>query len=169
MSGVVVWFTGLPSAGKSTLARAVADRLLEGGLRAVLLDGDEVRGALRPPPGYDDEARDAFYETLARLASLLAAQGHAVLVPATANRRSFRDRGRALCPRFLEVFVDTPAGECVRRDAKGLYAKAAAGGVAGLPGAGAAYEAPERPDFTARAASDDAPQIAALVARSLGR
>lgn len=151
MSGVVAWFTGFPSAGKSTMARAVAGRLEQGGLRAVVLDGDEVRGALRPTPGYDPEARDAFYETLARLAAMLASQGHVVLVPATANRRAFRERARALAPRWIEVFVDTPLGECQRRDAKGLYAKAASGGVAALPGADAAYEPPEHPDLTAHA------------------
>lgn len=150
-AGVVAWFTGLPSSGKSTLARAVAARLERAGVGAVTLDGDEVRAALRPAPGYDPAARDAFYETLARLAALLARQGHVVLVPATANRRAFRERARALSPgRFLEVFVDTPADEARRRDAKGLYAQAGSAGVTNLPGAGAVYEAPERPEVTVR-------------------
>lgn len=156
MSGVVVWFTGLPSSGKSTLARAVAARLERDNIRAVLLDGDEVRSALRPAPGYDDAARDAFYETLANLAALLASQGHVVLVPATANRRAFRDRARALAARFIEVFVDTSADECRRRDAKGLYAQAASGGAAHLPGAGASYEAPERPEVVAHGCDEEA-------------
>lgn len=142
MSGVVVWLTGLPSSGKSTLARRVAERLRPQG-PAVVLDGDEVRAALVPAPGYDESGRDAFYETLARLAALLAGQGAVVLVPATAHRRAFRERARALAPRFLEVFVDTPEAECRRRDAKGLFARAPPG----LPGAGVDYEAPLRPDL----------------------
>ncbi len=165
MTGVVVWFTGFPSAGKSTTARAVADRLLRAGARAVLLDGDEVRAALRPPPGYDPLARDAFYETLARLAALLAAQGHPVLVPATANLRAFRERARSLAPRWIEVFVDTPLAECQRRDAKGLYARAASGDTSSLPGADATYEPPEHPDFTCHTLDDAslAPLVRAIL------
>lgn len=142
MSGVVVWFTGLPSAGKSTLARKVAARLD----RPVLLDGDEVRACLRPEVGYTDVERDAFYETLARLAALIASQGHVVLVPATANLNYFRMRARALAPRFIEVFVDTPLEECRRRDAKGLYAREEEQ----LPGAGVVFEAPINPDVVIR-------------------
>lgn len=138
-SGLVVWFTGLPSSGKTTLARATCRALAPS--PCVLLDGDEVRGALVPAPGYDDESRRDFYESLARLAALLATQGHVVLVAATAHRREFRDRARALSPRFLEVFVDTPVEECRRRDAKGLYAARPAH----LPGVDAGFEAPLSP------------------------
>lgn len=142
MSGVVVWFTGLPSSGKSTLARKVAARLD----RPVLLDGDEVRACLRPEVGYSDVERDAFYESLARLAALIASQDHVVLVPATANLNFFRLRARALAPRFVEVFVDTPLDECRRRDAKGLYAR----GEAQLPGTGVVFEVPTSPDVVIR-------------------
>lgn len=153
--GVVVWLTGLPSSGKSTLARHVAALLGPGG--CTVLDGDAVRASLVPAPGYDDAGREAFYATLGRLAAQLAQQGQVVLVPATANRRKYRDDARALAPRFLEVFVDTPLEVCRVRDAKGLYAA----GTAGLPGAGVAYEAPLAPDFVVRA--DDAqPELALL-------
>ena len=135
---MVVWFTGPPSSGKSTLAVRVAAELD----RPVLLDGDVVRGALRPPLGFTEEERDAFYETLSRLAALLAQQGFVVLVAATAHRRFFRQRARALAPRFVEVFVDTPLEACMRRDAKGLYARA----VSGLPGGDVTYERPVAPD-----------------------
>lgn len=151
MSGVVVWLTGLPSSGKSTLAGAVA-AVLRGRERVVVLDGDEVRQALVPPPGYGEVERADFYETLARLAALLARQGHVVLVPATAHRRAFRAHARALAPAFVEVLVDTPLEECRRRDAKGLYAR----GDALLPGLGAAYERPERPEVTVTPGDDDA-------------
>jgi adenylylsulfate kinase len=151
-AGVVVWLCGLPSSGKSTLARAAAARLREAGRAALVLDGDEVRGALVPAPGYDERARDAFYDTLARLAALAAAQGLVVLVPATANRRAFRARARAMAPSFVEVWVDTPVEECRRRDAKGLYAAE----TAGLPGAGAPFEAPEAAELVVRPGEADA-------------
>lgn len=148
MSGVVAWLTGLPSSGKSTLAAKAATRLRAAGAACVVLDGDEVRARLRPAPGYDDAGRESFYETLAGLAGYLASQGAIVLVPATANRRAFRDRARSLAPRFVEVFVDTPAEVCMARDAKGLYAAAAQDGNRGsLPGVGAVYEPPASPDL----------------------
>src|SRR5690606_20464631 len=113
MTGIVVWFTGLPSSGKSTLAAAVAGELRLRGTLAVTLDSDDLRDAITPPLGYDDASRAALYGTLARLAAMIARQGHVVLVPATAHRRAFREEARALAPAFLEIFVDTPIEECM--------------------------------------------------------
>jgi len=152
--GWVVWVTGAPSSGKSTLARAVKRRLDSEGRPCALLDGDEVRAALVPRPGYAPKARAAFYETLAGLAALLARQGLLVLVAATANRRVYRERARKLSPRYLEVFVDTPPEVCARRDAKGLYALARSGLAPHLPGAGTAYERPSSPDVIATGGRD---------------
>lgn len=169
MSGVVAWLTGLPSSGKSTLAGRAAERLRAQGAACVILDGDEVRARLRPAPGYDDAGRDAFYETLAGLAGYLASQGAIVLVPATANRRAFRDRARALAPRFLEIFVDTPAEVCMARDAKGLYAAAAQHGNRGsLPGAGALYEPPASPDLRVRGEEADCDRLVEACLRARG-
>jgi adenylylsulfate kinase len=149
--GAVVWLTGPPSSGKSTLARRIAIALGEAGRARCVLDGDELRAAMVPPPGYDEAARAAFYATLARLAALLAVQGLVVVVPATAYRRAFRDEARALAPRFVEVFVSTPLETCKERDAKGLYAA----GTADLPGAGLSYEAPLAPEVVASSGEDD--------------
>ncbi len=162
--GAVVWLTGLPASGKSTLASRLEERLRGLGRAAVVLDGDEVREALVPRPGYSPEERDAFYETLARLAALLARQGHPVLVAATAPRRAHRAAARALAPRFVEVFVDVPAEECARRDPKGLWAQARAGAAPTLPGAGAPYEPPEAPEVRARGGEDGA-AVEAVLAR----
>jgi adenylylsulfate kinase len=148
MSGLVVWLTGLPSSGKSTLAARVTARLRPA-LAPVLLDGDELRAALVPTPGYDEPARAAFYETLARLAGLLARQGHVVLVAATAHRRAFRERARALAPAFVEIYMDTPVEECRRRDPKGLFSQSRASAQP-LPGAGVTYEPPLNPEFIVR-------------------
>jgi adenylylsulfate kinase len=152
---VVVWITGLPSSGKSTLAARVRARL---GTHAVVLDGDEVRAALWPRPGYDDDGRTGFYRTLAGLAALLARQGHVVLVPATAHRRAWRDEARRAAPHFVEVWVRTPADECRRRDPKGLWRDAH-----GLPGKDVPYEEPTAADVVAESGQDDA-AVEAVVA-----
>jgi adenylylsulfate kinase len=157
-----VWITGLPASGKSSLARELRLRLLELGRSACVLDGDEVRGALVPPPGYDATSRDRFYETLARLAAMLACQGLDVIVAATAHRVAWRERARRLAPRFVEAFVATPADECARRDPKGLWAAAQRDEIQGLPGGGAAYEPPERPDVIATG-GHDASAVEAIV------
>lgn len=156
--GAVVWITGLPSSGKSTLALRIADRLRAKGRPTAILDGDQVRAALDPRPGYDPESRSRFYGTLAHLAALLAHQGIVAVVAATANRRAFRERARALAPRYLEVFVDVPVEACAARDAKGLYAAARRGAVSELPGVGSGFERPEAPDVVATGGEDpDAP------------
>lgn len=154
--GAVVWVTGLPSSGKSTFARRLGDRLRAADVAAAVLDGDVVRAALVPPPGYDRGARDAFYETLGNLALALCEEGLVVVVAATAHRRAFRDRVRARAPRFLEVLVDAPPEVCEARDPKGLWARARAGAAPELPGAGLEYERPVAPDVVAQGGTDDA-------------
>ena len=168
MSGAVVWFTGLPSSGKSTLADRAAGALRAAGHSCCVLDGDEVRASLVPTPGYDEAARDDFYATLARLAAMIARQELVVLVPATAHRRRYRERARELAPRMIEVHVTTDLAVCAERDAKGLYAKSAAGKLAaGVPGAGVDYEEPRHPDVVADGGRDDE-AIARLVALVAG-
>jgi bifunctional enzyme CysN/CysC len=152
--GTVVWLTGLPGAGKSTLATRIQERLGGRSSGAVVLDGDEVRAALGLPAGRGPSERDAFYAALAALASLLARQGLTVIVAATANRAVHRERARSLAPSFVEVHVATPAAECERRDSKGLYAAARAGRATGVPGVDAPYETPSRPDVVASGGED---------------
>ncbi len=162
--GAVVWVTGLPSSGKSTFARRLRARLAAQGRSAALLDGDAVRAALHPSPGYDPAARAAFYETLGDLALLLAADGLVAIVAATASRRAFRDRVRARAPRFVEVHLAVPAEICAARDPKGLWARARAGEAPELPGAGRTYEPPVAPEVVAMGGDDDAALEAALAA-----
>src|SRR5436309_2878759 len=104
--GVVVWFVGRPGAGKSHAARQVHEHLRRLRVPCLLLDGDVFRAALVPPRGYGDDARRDHYATLANLAASLAQENLAVLVPATAPLRAFRDYARKVSPSFLEVFVD---------------------------------------------------------------
>ncbi len=172
MTGAVVWFTGLPASGKTTLAAAVQRKLGDASIPACLFDSDQIRSALVPSPGYSLAERDAFYAALARLAALLAEQGLVVLVAATAHRNAHRRQARELAPRFIEVFVQTPLEECERRDPKGLYARARNGDLPHLPGARTEYETPTNPDVIApNGCSDEAvSEVVRLVeAASLGR
>jgi adenylylsulfate kinase len=150
----VVWFTGLPSSGKTTLAAKLAERLRERSAACCLLDGDELRDALIPRPGYDESSRAAFYATLGNLAALLERQGLIVVVAATAHRRDYRERARRGARRFIEVWVDVPLSECRRRDSKGLYAAAEAKRTDALPGADEVYEPPLHADLVARGGLD---------------
>ena len=163
--GAVVWITGRPAAGKSTLGARLVALLRDEGVPCALLDGDEVRQALARPAGRGPEERAGFYEALASIAALLARQGLVSVVAATAHRRAHRDRARALAPAFVEVLVATPAEECARRDPRGLYARARAGQTAGLPGHDEPFEEPAAPDVVAMGGEDReaANQAAALV------
>lgn len=153
--GVVVWISGLPSSGKSTFARRLSERLRQTGALHCVLDGDDVRAALHPAPGYTPEARAHFYETLVDLAVLLAKQDLIVLVAATAGLREYRELARQRAPRYLEVEVATALAECERRDSKGLYAGARAGRIDRVPGVSAPYERAQSPDIVASGGKDD--------------
>lgn len=151
-----MWISGLPSSGKSTFARGLSARLRQVTAPHCVLDGDAVRAALHPAPGYTPEARAHFYETLVDLAVLLANQGLIVLVAATAGLREYRERARERAPRYFEVEVATELAECERRDSKGLYAGARAGRVEHVPGVSAPYERAESPDVVASGGKDEA-------------
>lgn len=150
--GIVLWFTGLPQSGKSTLARRVRDRLAD--RSCIVLDSDAVRAAIGAG-GYGSGDRDAFYRMLGGIAGLLADQGQVVLVAATAPLRAHRDHARTRAPRFAEIWVHTPRELCEARDTKGLYARARAGQAPDLPGVGAPYEPPTAPDVVADGGHDD--------------
>jgi adenylylsulfate kinase len=153
MKGCVVWLTGLPASGKTTLSHLLQARFGRAGVAACVLDGDVMRAILTPELGYSDDARREFYATLARLAAELAGQGLVVLVPATAHRRDYRKHARELAPRFIEVWVSTSLEECRRRDPKGLYASAEK--VPGhLPGIDLAYEEPASAEVLASGGGD---------------
>jgi len=141
-----VWLTGLPASGKSTIARALAEELAGKGIRAAILESDAVRREISPQPKYDDAERDAFYATLAYLARVLVLHGVPVIVDATANRRTYRDRAREAIPRFLEVHVRCPLAVCQARDPKGIYRRGAAGTARNVPGVSAPYEPPLLPE-----------------------
>jgi adenylylsulfate kinase len=142
-----IWITGRPGSGKSTVARAVAAALAARGIDVAVLESDELRPVLTPRATYGTGDRDDFYRALVYVGALLVEHGVPVIVDATGNLRRYRDDARERLGRFVEVYVDTPLDECVRRDPKGLYRLAAAGGTATLPGVQAPYEAPDHPEI----------------------
>ncbi len=148
-AGATVWFTGLPGAGKSTVAAAVEERLIVTGRPAFLLDGDNLRHGLNGDLNFDEAARCENVRRTAHVARLLAESGTIALVSLVSPYAADRDSAAALHAaedlRFIEVFVSTPLERCEQRDPKGLYARARAGELKGLTGVGAPYEAPTEP------------------------
>jgi adenylylsulfate kinase len=147
MSGHVVWLTGLPSAGKSTIAAALAERLAHDGRSVQILDGDEVRAELCADLGYGRADRDENVRRIGYVADLLARHGVTVLCPVVSPYRSARDSVRErVGERFVEVWVSTPVEVCAGRDVKGLYARQRAGEFSGLTGVDDPYEPPLAPE-----------------------
>ena len=150
-AGATLWFTGLPSAGKSTIANALADRLAETGRRVQVLDGDEVRPHLSSGLGYSREDRDLNVKRIGWVARLLASHGVVVLVPVIAPYAAAREAVRAdhaeAGVRFAEIYVSTSIEVAESRDVKGLYARARRGELSGLTGVDDPYERPDRPEL----------------------
>ncbi len=149
--GATLWFTGLPGAGKSTVAAAVEERLIAAGQPAFLLDGDNLRHGLNGDLGFDETARRENVRRTAHVARLLAESGTMALVslvsPYASDRRTAAELHARDDLEFVEIFVDAPLELCEQRDPKGLYARARAGELDGLTGIGAPYEPPSEPDL----------------------
>jgi adenylylsulfate kinase len=150
-SGATLWFTGLPSSGKSTIAYALADRLSAGGRRVQVLDGDEVRPYLSQGLGYGREDRDINVRRIGWVARLLASHGVVVLVPViapyAAARKAVREDHAAAGVPFAEIFISTSLEVAEARDVKGLYARARRGELSGFTGVDDPYERPLAPEL----------------------
>jgi adenylylsulfate kinase len=146
LPGFVIWLTGLPTSGKTTLANALSLLLSERGISVQVLDSDDLRRRLTPHPTYSHEERDWFYDMVIFLAELLTSNGVNVVIAATASRRAYRNQARSRIKRFAEVYVDCPEEICRKRDSKGLWKRADKGEITELPGAGAPYEPPDSPE-----------------------
>jgi bifunctional enzyme CysN/CysC len=145
----VLWFTGLPAAGKSTIANIVEKRLVALGHHTYLLDGDNVRHGLNKDLGFTDADRVENIRRIAEVSRLMVDAGLIVLVsfisPFRAERRMARD---LLMPgEFFEMFVDTPLDIAETRDPKGLYKKARRGELKNFTGIDSPYEEPEHPEI----------------------
>ncbi|HYP37860.1 MAG TPA: sulfate adenylyltransferase subunit CysN [Stellaceae bacterium] len=145
----VLWFTGLSGAGKSTIADLAEKKLLACGRHTMLLDGDNVRHGLNRDLGFTDVDRVENIRRVGEVAKLMTEAGLIVLCsfisPFRAERRMVRELTHPTA--FIEIFVDTPLDECIRRDPKGLYAKAKAGRLEHFTGLDSPYEAPEAPEL----------------------
>jgi bifunctional enzyme CysN/CysC len=143
-NGAVVWLTGLPGAGKSTLARALERRLFSRGGSPILLDGDTLRAGLNGDLGFSPEDRGENIRRIAEVATHLARNGHIAIVAAVSPSRDDRAAARRIADTaFREIYVATPAEVCEERDPKGHYAKARAGALKGFTGIGNDYQPPE--------------------------
>lgn len=148
--GATLWFTGLPASGKSTVAAAVEARLVREGRAAYRLDGDNLRHGVCGDLGFSAEDREENVRRTAEVARLLADAGTVAIVSVVSPFAAGRRAAKALHERdglqFVEIFVNTPVEECMRRDPKGLYKRAAAGELSGMTGVDAPYEEPQAPD-----------------------
>jgi len=144
-----VWFTGLSGSGKSTLAFAVEQALIERGVAAYVLDGDNIRFGLNRDLGFAPQDRTENIRRIGEVCRLFQDAGLIVLTAFVSPYTADRDAVRALHPEggFVEVFVDTPLEVCEQRDVKGLYAKARAGEIPEFTGISAPYEAPPSPEL----------------------
>jgi adenylyl-sulfate kinase len=146
--GCAVWFTGLSSAGKTTAARLLENRMRPLGARVELLDGDVVRTHLSKGLGFSKEDRDENIRRIGFVCELLARNGVIVLVSAISPYRSVRDEVRRRIPNFVEVYMECPLEVLIARDVKGLYKKALAGELDHFTGVSDPYEAPLTPEVT---------------------
>ncbi|MGW5100092.1 adenylyl-sulfate kinase [Streptomyces sp. NPDC004100] len=171
-SGATVWLTGLPSAGKTTIATELAGVLRAQGHRVEVLDGDEIREFVSAGLGFSREDRHTNVQRIGFVAELLARNGVLVLVPVIApyadSREAVRKRHAENGTPYLEVHVATPVEVCGDRDVKGLYARQAAGELTGLTGVDDPYEAPEAPDLRIETQEQSVPESAAAVRALLG-
>ena len=156
--GFVLWITGLPGSGKTTIARGVAEKLRQRGLKVELLDGDEVRRWLSPEAGFTREDRTRHLIRVAHVAKLLARNEVAVIASFVSPYKDVRKKAREIIEGegipFIEVYVECSLGECMRRDPKGLYKRALRGEIKHMTGIDDPYEPPENPEIKVNTEKD---------------
>ena len=161
--GATLWFTGLSGSGKSTVAAAVEQRLVESGRSAYRLDGDNLRSGINADLGFTKDERLENCRRVAEVAKLFADAGLVAIVAIISPYAESRELARQVhldagLP-FVEVFMATPAEECAVRDPKGLYAKASAGSLGSFTGIDDPYEVPKHPDLAIEPATSVADAV----------
>jgi len=164
---MVVWFTGLSSAGKTTIAEGVEKELSQAGVIVQVLDGDQMRRSLCRDLGFSDEDRIENIRRIGVVASLLERNGIIVLVAAISPFRLGRDEVRKLCGTFIEVYVNAPLNVCEQRDKKGLYVRARRGEIASVSGIDSPYEEPLEPDVECLTDREDVVTSVSKVLRAI--
>lgn len=156
-NGWCVWITGLPGSGKSVVSQALQKLLKQRGVYAQLLASDALRKTLTPKPTYSLEERDIVYATLIYIAKLLTQNGVNVIIDATGNLKRYRENARKQIPRFMEVYLECPFEVCIQRETKRgktfhapkhIYKRALQGEAPTVPGLGAPYQPPLKPEIT---------------------
>jgi adenylylsulfate kinase len=167
--GFCIWLTGLPSAGKTTIAKELLPRLQAMGRYTELLDGDEIRKGLSADLGFDRKAREMHAARVTFVAKVLARNGVIPIVALISPYRSSRAKARADIGSFVEVYVNTPLELCEQRDVKGLYKKARAGEIHEMTGVDDPYEPPEHPEILIDTRNATPAQSAEKILGELGR
>ncbi|MFQ3453029.1 sulfate adenylyltransferase subunit CysN [Bradyrhizobium sp. UFLA01-814] len=161
----IIWFTGLSGSGKSTIANIVDQKLFTMAYHTMLLDGDNVRHGLSADLGFSEADRVENIRRVGEVAKLMVDSGLIVICSFISPYMAQRDMVRNLVGKeeFLEIFVDTPIGECARRDPKGLYARAKSGEIKNVTGIDAPYETPLRPEIHLGTTDKTPEQLAEVV------
>ncbi len=147
--GAVLWFTGLSASGKSTVAREVELALVENGINAYVLDGDNIRQGLNSNLGFSPEDRKENIRRIGEVAKLFCEGNVITLTAFISPYKADRDLARKLVPagQFFEIYCAASVEDCEKRDPKGLYKKARAGLIPEFTGVSAPYEAPDQPEL----------------------
>ncbi|MBZ5527754.1 MAG: adenylyl-sulfate kinase [Acidobacteriia bacterium] len=165
--GFTVWFTGLPSAGKSTLAELLAPELRRRGRGVEVFDGDVVRTHLCKGLGFSKEDRDENIRRIGFVCAMVTRHGGAAIAAAISPYRAIREEVRGKVENFVEVYVKTAVETCIQRDVKGLYKKALAGEIKGFTGVDDPYEAPANPELIIVTEEETPQESAARIVRKL--
>ncbi len=147
MKSPVIWLTGIPGSGKTTLAIELEKYYQKNSLPVEILDGDEIRKTLSKDLGFSPEDRKEHNRRVIFVAQILSKNGVTTIIPLISPYRETRDFARKEIPNFVEVWVKTSVDECIKRDPKGLYKKALAGEIKNLTGLQAPYEEPENAEL----------------------
>lgn len=167
LEGFTVWFTGLPRAGKTTIAQLVAGKLRELGCKVEVLDGDLVRTKLSQGLGFSKEDRDTNIRRIGFVCQLLSRNGVVAIAAAISPYRAVRDEVRQSIGRFVEVYVKCPVGVCEQRDFKGLYERARRGEIDNFTGVSDPYEEPFHPEVVCNTDEESPEESAANVIQRL--
>ncbi|MBE9041959.1 adenylyl-sulfate kinase [Oscillatoriales cyanobacterium LEGE 11467] len=165
--GVTVWFTGLSGAGKTTITKAVAEKLTSQGCKLEILDGDIVRENLTKGLGFSKEDRDINVRRIGFVSHLLTRNGVIVLVSAISPYRAVREELKEKIGDFVEVFVNAPLNVCEDRDVKGLYKKARTGEIPQFTGVSDPYEPPTNPTLECRTDLEEEEESVTKVLKTL--
>lgn len=163
---LVIWITGLPAAGKTTIGESLTKALKNHQLRVEHLDGDRLR-KLFPDTGFSRKSRNSHIHRVGYLAGMLEKNGVTVIASFISPYRDARAFVRSQCKSFLEVYLSTPLDECEKRDPKGLYKKARSGQIENFTGISDPYEPPENPDIKIDTSNQNVEETVQIILKHL--